>query len=143
MSFDFRINNGDIALGPDGDLDKVFDTEKLIQDVLKILSTPLGANKFFPWYGSLLTDSSVGQVADRKFINTMVNQIIRSNLETLQKLQKQQAASGQRVTAAELIAAVQGVSVNRNIVDPTFWRIVAVVLSKDLKTNTAYLDVEL
>jgi phage baseplate assembly protein W len=143
MSFDFRINKGDIALGSDGDLDKVFDTEKLIQDVLKILSTPLGGNKFFSWYGSHLTDASIGQVADRKFINTMVNQIIRSNLETLQKLQKQQAASGQRVTAAELIAAVQGVSVNRNIVDPTFWRVVAVVLSKDLKTNTAYLDVEL
>jgi phage baseplate assembly protein W len=143
MSFDFRINKGDIALGSDGDLDKVFDTEKLIQDVLKILSTPLGGNKFFSWYGSPLTDASIGQVADRKFINTMVNQIIRSNLETLQKLQKQQAASGQRVTAAELIAAVQGVSVNRNIVDPTFWRVVAVVLSKDLKTNTAYLDVEL
>jgi phage baseplate assembly protein W len=143
MSFDLRINQGDIAIGSDGDLDKVYDTEKLIQDVLKILSTPLGANKFFSWYGSALTDTSVGQVADRRFITTMVNQIIRSNLETLQKMQKQQSASGQRVTAAELIAAIQGVSVNRNIVDPTFWRIVVIILSKDLKTNTAYLDVEL
>lgn len=143
MSFDLRINEGDIAIGQDGDLNKIEDTEKLIQDILKMLMTPLGSNVFFPWYGSPLTDVTVGQVLDRKFVVSVVESIIRGNLETLQKLQKQQAASGQRVSAGELLAVVQGIRVNRNIVDPTYWTIIIRVLSKGLKASDAVLDVTL
>jgi phage baseplate assembly protein W len=143
MSFDLRINQGDIALGQDGDFDTVRDLEKLIQDILKILMTPLGSNRFFPWYGSPLTEASVGQVLDRRFVNTIVENIIRSNLETLQKLQKQQAASGQRVTAGELLATIQDIRVHRNIIDPTYWTIIVRVLSKGLKTAEATLDITL
>ena len=41
MSFDFRIINGDLEIGTDGDLGKVEDTEKLIQEILKMAHTPL------------------------------------------------------------------------------------------------------
>jgi phage baseplate assembly protein W len=143
MSFDLRINQGDLVIGQNGDLDQVNDLEKLIQDILKILMTPLGANLFFPWYGSPLSDVSIGQVLDSVFVESMIQQIIRSNLDTFQKLQKQQAASGQRVTAGELLAAVQSVNVHRNVVDPTFWTISVKILSKSLKPVEAVLDVTL
>lgn len=143
MSFDLKIDKGNIAIGQDGDLDRIENTEKLIQDVLKILMTPLGSNVFFPWYGSPLTDVSVGQVLDRKFVVSMIESVIRGNLETLQKLQKQQAASGQRVSAGELLAAIQSIRINRNIVDPTYWTIITRILSKGLKSSDAVLDITL
>ena len=143
MSFDLKISQGDLTLDQDGDLEKVEESDKLVQDILKILMTPIGANVFFTWYGSPLSETAVGQVLDRTFVNSVVTQIIRSNLETLQKLQKQQAMGGQRVSANELVAAIQTVNINRNTVDPTYWSIFIQVLTKGLKSRTANLDVTL
>lgn len=143
MSFDLKISQGDLSLGQDGDLEQIDESDKLVQDILKILMTPLGANVFFTWYGSPLSETAVGQVLDRTFVNSVVTQIIRSNLETLQKLQKQQSMSGQRVSANELLAAIQSVNINRNTVDPTYWSILVQVLTKGLKSRTASLDVTL
>lgn len=143
MSFDLKINQGDLTLGQDGDLEQVTELDKLVQDVLKILMTPLGANVFFPWYGSPLSETTIGQVLDKTFVNSVVMQIIRSNLETLQKLQKQQSMGGQRVSADELLAAIQEIKINRNTVDPTYWTILVRVLTKGLKSRSAILDVTL
>jgi phage baseplate assembly protein W len=143
MSFDLKISQGDLTLDQDGDLEKVEESDKLVQDILKILMTPIGANVFFTWYGSPLSETAVGQVLDRTFVNSVVTQIIRSNLETLQKLQKQQSMGGQRVSANELLAAIQTVNINRNTVDPTYWSIFIQVLTKGLKSRTANLDVTL
>jgi phage baseplate assembly protein W len=143
MSFDLRINDGDLVIGTDGDLDPIENLEKLVQDILKILMTQLGSNVFFPWYGSPLTDSSIGQILDARFTNTMVQQVINSNLETLQKMQSQQVASGQRVSADELLAAIQSIMARRNTTDPTYWTIAVKVLSKGFKTTNATLDVAL
>ncbi len=143
MSFDLKISQGDLTLDQDGDLEKVEESDKLVQDILKILMTPIGANVFFTWYGSPLSETAVGQVLDRTFVNSVVTQIIRSNLETLQKLQKQQSMGGQRVSANELLAAIQTININRNTVDPTYWSIFIQVLTKGLKSRTANLDVTL
>lgn len=143
MSFDLRINNGDIAIGSDGDISKIEDIEKLVQDILKMLMTPLGSNVFFPWYGSTLTNSQIGQVFDEVFRKTAIEQQIRSNLETLQRMQKQQMADGQKVTPGELLAAIQSVQVNRNVVDPTYFTVAVNVLTKGFRSATAVLDVSL
>ena len=121
MSFDLRIKEGDLAIGSDGDLEILSGVEKLVQDVLKILQTPLGGNPFFPWYGSLVSTALVGSVMDFRFTETAAQQQIRSNLETLQRLQRQQLSNGQKVTADEQLAAVQSVVVKRNTVDPTYF----------------------
>ena len=143
MSFDLRINQGDLVIGSDGDLSKVEDVEKLIQDVLKILMTPIGANVFFTWYGSLLSGSMVGQVMDATFRRSAVEQQIRSNLETLQRMQKQQAANGQRVTPGELLAAIQNIQVHRNVVDPTYFTVAVRILTKGFQSATATFDTTL
>lgn len=143
MSFDLRINNGDIAIGSNGDFAIVEDTEKLIQDILKLLMCRIGSNVFFPWYGSNISGSMVGQVLDETFRSEITRQQINSSLETLQKLQRQQAADGQKVTPGELLAAIQGISVERNSLDPTFYTIDVNVLTKGFKTLSATLDVSL
>ena len=143
MSFDLKISRGDIAIGSDGDFDTVQDHEKLIQDILKMLQTPLGKNVFFPWYGSLLTDVMIGQVLDHTMTTTIIQQQIRSNLETLQRMQRDQLSKGQQMTPGELLAAIQRVSVHRNTTDPTNYQIVVRVISKAFRVEEANLSVNI
>ena len=130
MSFDLKIQDGDLKIGSNGDLQQVRDTNKLVQDILKIISTQIGSNPFFPWYGSPITKSLLGRSFDYKFVSSIATQQLRSTLETLQKLQKDQIRRNQIVTPQEQLAAIQKVLVERNIVDPRFYTIVLTVLSK-------------
>lgn len=143
MSFDLKIQNGDLVISSNGDLRKVENIDKLIQDVLKILMTPLGTNLFFTWYGSLLPTSAVGSSMDHQFISTVVEQQIRSCLENLQNLQQQQQISNQAVSAEELLAAIKNVVVKRSITDPTFFSIFVKIVNKAYQITTATLNISL
>jgi phage baseplate assembly protein W len=141
MSFDLKIRQGDIAIGSDGDLEKVENTAKLIQDVLKILMTPLGSNPFHSWYGSLISSSIVGNPFEDEFLVKIADSQIRSALETIQNLQRAQMASSQKVTANELLAAVKDVKVVRNPVDPRFFSIFITILSKGLNSANVSFNI--
>lgn len=143
MSFDIKISKGDIALGSDGDFEQVQDVQKLSQDILKLLQTPLGSNVFFPWYGSILTDIMIGQVLDQSITIDIIRQQIQTNLETLQKMQRQQVANGQKVTPGELLAAIQTVDVTQSLVDPTRYTIIIKVITKGFRTSEVSIDVNI
>jgi len=142
MSFDLKILNGDLVIGTNADLAQVQDTEKLIQDVLKILMTEVGANPWFPWYGSLLSGSMVGSPFDSKFIATMAENQIRSSLEIIQGLQRDQATK-QLVTPSELLAAIKSVNVARNQINPMFFSISLAILTKNLTVANTKFNVTL
>lgn len=133
MSFDLRVSNGDLVIGTDGDLQKVENTDKLIQDLLKISLTPLGSNKFFPMYGSAASDTLVGNALDFNFTSSIASSQLRNSIETLQKLQKIQA-NIQMVTASEIIAVVQQISINQNVIDPRFISVVIKVFTRALSS---------
>lgn len=144
MSFDLKLEQGDIQVGNNGDVAKVENSEKLTQDVLKAISTPLGANVFFPWYGSPITQALVGTAFDRRFVGAIAAQQIRTTLERLQELQEEQLLNaGQVVTAQEQIAAIQNVFVDRNTVDPRFFIIELTVLSKAFRRIQETLNISL
>ena len=143
MSFDLRLKGGDLALGSNRDLSTVEGSEKLVQEVLKIVSTDLGGNPFFPWYGCPISQSLVGTSYPTNFIASVASTQLRTSLETLQKMQKVQLSDGQVVTPQEQIAAVQDVFVARNAVDPRFFVITLTVLSKAFRTVQTSLQVSL
>lgn len=143
VSFDLKITQGDISIGSDGDLKKVEGNEKLIQDSLKIVLTPLGVNIFFPGYGSLLTKGTIGSVLPDEFTNTIASDQIKNSLQTLQKLQKLQEQSGQKVTASELLAAVKNVRIEKNQIDSRVTRIYLELLTKALTIKETSFTVEL
>jgi len=143
MSFDFKLIEGDLVIGTNGDLDTVENTDKLIQDILKMLLTPTGANIFFPWYGSLLSSAIIGSPMEDEFIETAATIQITTALQTLQTLQREQMASFQKVTPSELLAAIKEVAVERSQVDPTYYAISVRILTKDLKTAVASFNVTL
>lgn len=143
MSYDLKIKNGDLQIASTGDLQKVENTDKLIQDILKIVTTPVGSNPFFPWYGSAISSSLIGNPFNFQFVGTLASSQIRESLEILQKWQTIQASSGQTVTPTELLAAIQEVKITRNQTDPRYFRIVIKALTKALTPAVAPIDIAL
>jgi phage baseplate assembly protein W len=117
MSFDLEIIDGDLQIKADGSMRIVTDTPKLRQDLLKIVLTGLGSNKFHPWYGCSVTDSSIGSSYPDNLLFSDIQTSIMQSLDRLKTLQMSQA-SAQSVSLAEMIAQVEGVEVERNPADP-------------------------
>jgi phage baseplate assembly protein W len=132
MSFDLKISGGDLVI-KNGQLQSVIDSEKLIQDILKICLTTAGSNPIHPWYGSFISRTIVGNPN----YNSMLIQIGKSQLNTalqnLKDLQDLQVKSFQRVSADEQIAAIQDISININNIDPRLFDVSVRVVSKGLK----------
>jgi phage baseplate assembly protein W len=133
MSFDLKLDiNGDLVI-INGDLQKVVDSEKLIQDILKICITQIGSNPMHPGYGSYLSRTIIGN----PLYTTAVVQIAKSQLNTcltnLQTLQQRQVKSRQRVTADEQLATIVDISVIRNTIDPRLFNVVIKALTKGFK----------
>lgn len=140
MSFDFKLQNGDLQL-KNGSLVKVRDTEKLQQDTTKMLITPKGANKMFPFYGSLIENIMVGNVFDLEFKTEAVTEQIRNSIDILQSLQKTRSKI-QNVTAAETIAALKNVSVTQSPSDYRRLQIKVDILSKALVIVSTNLTIQ-
>jgi hypothetical protein len=141
MSFDFKIRDGDLSIGQDGDLTRVEDTEKLIQDILKIVITPMGSNQFYPWYGSRVSKSLIGHVFDFEFLSTVATSQLQNALENLQRLQQEQAKQ-QRVTPFEQLAALRDVRIERNQVDPRFFLVVINAVTRALTEANTTLTIK-
>ena len=131
MSFDLRIEGNDLKINPDGSIQTVRDNQKLIQDIIKALLTPIGNNKFFLWYGSSLPANIIGQVLDSNFITSEAERSIQNTLSQIISLQNAQSKV-QYVSAGEMIAAIRSVTVLRSNIDPRQFEITVSVLTRKL-----------
>lgn len=143
MSFDLKLEQGDIRLSAENDLAIVENGEKLTQDILKVVTTQLGSNNRFPWYGCPITQSMVGRAFDSIFLQSVASNQLRFSITNLERLQKEQLRTDQVVTAQEQIAAVQNINVNQNDIDPRFFNIDLIVLSKAFRRVQASFSVNL
>lgn len=140
MSFDLKIINGDLVI-QNGDLRTVVDSEKLIQDILKICLTNVGSNPFNPGYGSFLSRTVIGNAMYTTSVVTIAKSQLTTCLTNLQTLQQKQIQSRQRVSADEQLAAVSDISVVRNTIDPRLFNVTIKVLSKGYKPITTAFTV--
>lgn len=143
MSFDLKVSKGDLVIDTDGDLRPVENSEKLIQDILKLLSTQLGTHPFFPWYGSPISRALIGYSYEGKFVQNIASDQLKQSLERIRTLQQDQLRRQQTVTPDEQLAAVQNVRVERNAQDPRFYRILLTVLTKAYRRVPTQVIVEL
>ena len=128
MSFDLALSKGDISVGPDGDLRKIRDTSKLVQDVLKILHTPVGSNPFYPQIGSTLTTDNIGNVVSQQFAETKATASIISSIQLMQSIQRNQQIF-QVVTPGEQIIGISQVDVEQDPQDPRQYNIKITVIT--------------
>jgi hypothetical protein len=131
MSFDLRIVNNNLNLNPDGTLQTVRDNQKLAQDILKIILTSVGSNKFFKWYGSTIGIRIIGNVLDASQTETEAIRSIQNALSNLIALQKSQSKI-QYVSAGEMIAVVRGITVLEDYTDPRLYEINVSILTRKL-----------
>lgn len=135
MSFDLKIVNGDLVVNQ-GALQTVRDSEKLIQDILKICLTDVGGNPLHPSYGSFLARSVVGSAAQTSVIVSIASSQINTCLTNLQNLQQLQLKSFQKVSADEQLAAITGISVLRSAFDPRLFNVKISCLTKGFQPVT-------
>jgi hypothetical protein len=135
MSFDLKITNGDLVLNS-GDLQTVVDSEKLIQDILKICLTTAGSNPLNPGYGSFISRTIVGNPLHTSILVQIAKSQLTSALQNLQTLQGLQVQSFQRVSADEQLAAILDISVIQNTTDPRLFTVTIQVLTKGMKPIT-------
>ena len=130
-SFDLSLERGDIKINIDGSVKTVADNAKLRQDIIKILLTSLGDNKFHPKYGSYIGSLQIGHVADARLISLDLESSARNAIGNLMSLQRSQAKR-QGVTPGEIIVDILKVSVTRDQVDPRLYNIFISVLTQRL-----------
>lgn len=140
MSFDLKIVNGDLVINQ-GALQTVRDSEKLIQDILKICLTDVGSNPLHPSYGSFLSRSIIGNPSQTSVIVQVATSQINSCLTNLQQLQQLQIKSFQKVSADEQLAAILGISVVRSAFDPRLYNIKIKCMTKGFQPITTAFSV--
>lgn len=131
MSFDLALINNDISIKPDGSLRLVTGTDKLKQDVIKIILTPLNSSKFHSWYGSSISDDMIGEIPAESALFLQISNSISESLDRLRSLQLAQTTS-QSTELAEMIASVRDISVQRAPDDPRQVNVVVSIIAKDL-----------
>lgn len=140
MSFDLKIRNGDLVLDR-GDFKTIVDSEKLIQDILKICLTTAGSNPMNPWYGSYVSRSLVGSGLSTDIIFQLGQTQLQNALEILKSLQDSQVKQFQRVSPDEQINSILDISINRNTQDPRLFDVIIKVVSKGFKPVTTVFRV--
>lgn len=132
MSFDLSLEKGDLKIGQNGDLARAENTTKLVQDVLKILHTPLGSNPYFPSLGSSITSLNVGQNLNQQFLESRVETSIQNIIQTLQSIQQRQQLT-QVVTASETILDIAELVAEQDSQDPRQFNIRLKVIAGDVQ----------
>ena len=131
MSFDLALERGDIKIGVSGSVKTVNGNAKLRQDIIKILLTELGDNKFHPKYGSYIGALQIGYHADNKLVSLDLENSARKAVRNLMSLQRSQSRK-QTLTPGELIIDIVNISVSRDDVDPRLYNIFVSVLTQEL-----------
>lgn len=142
MSFDLKLSNKNLSL-VNGKLEIVTSSAKLIQDVLKVILTPIGTNPSFPWYGCALIDSISGSQFDPIMRNTLIKSQIETALNNLMGLQSAQRKTAQPVSNAEHIAAISNIAVTQDPGDPRGIIIRLTILTKAFNTVTTSFSVSI
>jgi hypothetical protein len=140
MSFDLKIENGGLVLSK-GDLKKVVDSEKLIQDILKMALTEAGSNPEHPWYGSYLSQSMIGSTLDETVAVNLGKDQLKKSLDNLMRLQGLQSQTYQVVTPDEMLGVVLDITIDKDRGDPRLFWVRIVCRSKGLKPITTAFKV--
>jgi hypothetical protein len=138
MSFDLQIISGDLVI-KQGKLQTVQDSQKLIQDILKLALTTAGSNPIHPWYGSFISRTLIGNPNYTSVLVQIAKSQLTTALQNLKDLQDLQLKSFQRVSADEQIAAISDISIVQSEIDPREYDVIIKVLTKGLKPiSTAF-----
>lgn len=143
MSFDLKLTDGSFNFGADGSATKLFNEEKLKQDIIKIILTTQGQAKLHPWYGSPLGEKVIGKVLPFNILENEVSDAINFCLNNLIKLQSLQSKDGQYITPNEQLSQILNVNVKRSTYDARQYNIAVDVSTKKGSVIREVFDIQL
>jgi len=141
MSFDLKLDEGDLRI-ENGDLAVIFDTNKLTQDLLKIIITPLNSNPINPWYGSNVGLALIGNTFDLDFGLEAARMQVSTAIDNLLRMQISQSQQ-QVLSPAESILSIKDIYVNTNPIERRLVEIKASVISAALTVTDVRFTVRL
>ena len=112
-----KWNNGIVVLDENGDVEMVAGSDKLVQDILRELTTPNGDDIFDSTRGATLNSSLIGVGLDPTTLISEIQGSITRSLIALKERQEQQATR-QYFSNAELLADIEDVIVAQDQNDP-------------------------
>lgn len=139
MSFDLKIESNDLKIENNGSIAIVENENKLGQDIIKGILTPAGSNRFFRWYGSVISSKTIGQVLDASMLEAEIQRSVENMLTNLISLQKAQSRT-QYVSPGESIASIKEISVFRNQSDPRQYEVIVKVITRQLTETTEVFE---
>jgi len=116
MSYDARLQTGDLVISDD--IEIIEDTDKLIQDSIKLLLTPLGGWFADQGYGTKLSIDLIGQAVPSWIAAQQTESFIASAFEYYKRIQNAQVESGQVLSDAERLFRVANIDIARDSSDP-------------------------
>lgn len=131
MSFDLKLKNGDLIISDSGDLSIVSGNNKLRQDIVKILLTRPGDNKFYKKYGSDVGMLKIGSIADQSILELDIKRSVEDAIRYLISLQKSQSIR-QVLSPSEVIVDIISISTERDTSDPRLYSIFLSVLTQKM-----------
>lgn len=131
MSFDLKIKNGDLSIGDSGALDVVSGNNKIRQDIVKILLTNIGENRFHSRYGSDLGAFKIGDVSDQTMIELDLKRSVEEAIRYIMFLQKNQSKY-QVLSLSEIILEIVDIRTERDSGDPRLYNIYISILTQKL-----------
>lgn len=109
VSLDLALLNKDIYLSPSGDLETVTGNQKLKQDIMLFLLSPVGSSIANPNWGN----KSLSLLGEAISYQGQVEQLISSSIQDLQQFKaNEQVLRKQLLEASELISSVQNISIS-------------------------------
>jgi phage baseplate assembly protein W len=131
MSFDLKIKNGDLSIEGSGTLSTVSGNSKIRQDIVKILLTKTGENKFHPRYGSDIGFLKIGEVSDEEILEMDIKRSVEEAIKYLISLQNFQSKR-QNLSLSEIILDISKIDAERDSADPRLYNIYISVLTQKL-----------
>lgn len=102
-----------------GHYEKVYDENKLIQDLKKIIRTVLGSDRAATWYGTEF-DKLIGNKIFTDIIKTKIANEISTALSKLKTAQIKQEEY-QKMSDHEFLDLILKINVNQSVSDPSFY----------------------
>jgi phage baseplate assembly protein W len=133
MSFDLKIKSGDISLESSGEISVVSGNQKIRQDVVKIILTKIGENRFHPQYGSNTGQLQIGTILDQALVEEDLRQSAQSAIRYLMQLQREQSRK-QLLSSSEIILDIKNLQIERDEADPRLYNIFISVLTQKLES---------
>lgn len=114
---DYRFDDNGVVV-------KVYNEQKLAQDVRKIVLTELGSNQFHKWYGTSIVGLLGSKITNASFIRAKMESDIRTALRRYSDTQRlQERAAPGTVDPRERFGSILQLEVQQDAIEPTAYNI--------------------